>query len=127
MNNITHRLENVKRLQAKRWENEDHWDDINDLLIKELEDILSIESENTSALINLGAILCDSGEYENALIVLKRALDLGSEDKNLYTNLAIVMVDMGINPEEYHEYLETAENMRENPLTFKAYFDPHSH
>lgn len=127
MNNITQRLENVKKLQAKRWENEDHWDDINDLLIKELEDILSIESENTSALINLGAILCDSGEYENALIVLKRALDLGSEDKNLYTNLAIVMVDMGINPEEYHEYLETAENMRENPLTFKADFDPHSH
>lgn len=127
MNNITQRLENVKKLQAKRWENEDHWDDINDLLIKELEDILSIESENTSALINLGAILCDSGEYENALVVLKRALDLGSEDKNLYTNLAIVMVDMGINPEEYHEYLETAENMRENPLTFKAYFDPHSH
>jgi len=127
MNNITQRLENVKRLQAKRWENEDHWDDINDLLIKELEDILSIESENTSALINLGAILCDSGEYENALVVLKRALDLGSEDKNLYTNLAIVMVDMGINPEEYHEYLETAENMSENTLTFKAYFDPHSH
>lgn len=127
MNNITQRLENVKKLQAKIWENEDHWDDINDLLIKELEDILSIESENTSALINLGAILCDSGEYENALVVLKRALDLGSEDKNLYTNLAIVMVDMGISPEEYHEYLETAENMSENPLTFKAYFDPHSH
>lgn len=125
MNNITQRLENVKKLQAKRWENEDHWDDINDLLIKELEDILSIESENTSSLINLGAILCDSGEYENALVVLKRALDLGSEDKNLYTNLAIVMVDMGINPEEYHEYLETAENMSENPLTFKAYFDSH--
>lgn len=127
MNNIDQRLENVKKLQAKRWENEDYWDDINDLLIKELEDILTIEAQNISALVNLGAILCDSGEYETALAVLKIALDLGSEDKNLYTNLAIVMVDMGMNPEEYHEYLETAENMNENPLTFKAYFDPHSH
>jgi Tfp pilus assembly protein PilF len=127
MNNIDQRLENVKKLQAKRWENEDYWDDINDLLIKELEDILTIEAQNISALVNLGAILCDSGEYETALAVLKIALDLGSEDKNLYTNIAIVMVDMGMNPEEYHEYLETAENMSENPLTFKAYFYPHSH
>ncbi|MCD0455066.1 hypothetical protein LPB85_06345 [Chryseobacterium sp. LC2016-27] len=127
MNTITQRLENVKMLQAKRWENEDHWDDINDLLIKELEDILTIEAQNTSALIDLGAILCDSGEYETALAVLKIALDLGSEDKNLYTNIAIVMVDMGKNAEEYHEYLEIAENMSEDPLTFKAYFDPHSH
>ena len=127
MNTITQRLENVKKLQAKRWENEDYWDDINDLLIKELEDILTIEAQNISALINLGAILCDSGEYETALAVLKIALDLGSEDKNLYTNLAIVMVDMGRNAEEYHEYLEIAENMGEDPLTFKAYFDPHSH
>lgn len=127
MNTITQRLENVKKLQAKRWENEDYWDDINDLLIKELEDILTIEAQNMSALINLGAILCDSGEYETALAVLKIALDLGSEDKNLYTNLAIVMVDMGMNAEEYHEYLEIAENMSESPLTFKAYFDPHSH
>ncbi|OBW40354.1 hypothetical protein AB670_03306 [Chryseobacterium sp. MOF25P] len=127
MNTITQRLENVKKLQAKRWENEDYWDDINDLLIKELEDILTIEAQNMSALINLGAILCDSGEYETALAVLKIALDLGSEDKNLYTNIAIVMVDMGMNAEEYHEYLEIAENMSENSLTFKAYFDPHSH
>lgn len=127
MNNIDQRLENVKKLQAKRWENEDYWDDINDLLIKELEDILTIEAQNISALVNLGAILCDSGEYETALAVLKIAVDLGSEDKNLYTNIAIVMVDMGMNPEEYHEYLEIAENMNENPLTFKAYFDPHSH
>ncbi|WP_426474952.1 hypothetical protein [Chryseobacterium balustinum] len=127
MNNIDQRLENVKKLQAKRWENEDYWDDINDLLTKELEDILTIEAQNISALVNLGAILCDSGEYETALAVLKIAVDLGSEDKNLYTNIAIVMVDMGMNPEEYHEYLEIAENMNENPLTFKAYFDPHSH
>ena len=127
MNTITQRLENVKKLQAKRWENEDYWDDINDLLIKELEDILTIEAQNMSALINLGAILCDSGEYETALAVLKIALDLGSEDKNLYTNIAIVMVDMGMNAEEYHEYLDIAENMSENPLTFKASFDPHSH
>lgn len=127
MNNIDQRLENVKKLQAKRWENEDHWDDINDLLIKELEDILTIDAQNISALVNLGAILCDSGEYETALAILKIALDLGSEDKNLYTNLAIVMVDMGMNPEEYHEYLEISENMSENPLTFKAYFDPHAY
>lgn len=127
MNNITTRLENVKKLQAKRWENEDHWDAINDLLIKELDEILLIEPQNTSALINIGAIYSDMGENEEALKYLKTALNLGSEDKNLFINLAIVMVYMEMHQEEYHEYLETAEDKIENPLTFKAYFDPQSH
>jgi regulator of sirC expression with transglutaminase-like and TPR domain len=66
MNNTAQRLENVKKLQAKRWENEDHWDAINDLLIKELDEILLIEPENTSALTNIGAIYSDMGENEIA-------------------------------------------------------------
>ncbi|ANF51485.1 hypothetical protein A0O34_13640 [Chryseobacterium glaciei] len=126
MNNITQRLENVKKLQAKRWENEDHWDDINDLLVKELDEILLIEPENTAALINIGAVYSDMGENEKAIHYLKTALDLGSEDKNLFINLAIVMVYMEMHQEEYHEYLETAEDKLEDPLTFKAYFDPNS-
>ena len=126
MNNTIQRLENVKKLQAKRWENEDHWDTLNDLLIKELDEILLIEPQNTAALINIGAIYSDMGENETAIRYLKTALDLGSEDKNLFVNLAIVMVYMEMHQEEYHEYLETAENMAEDPLTFKAYFDPNS-
>lgn len=126
MNNITQRLENVKKLQAKRWENEDHWDDINDLLVKELDEILLIEPENTAALINIGAVYSDMGENEKAIEYLKTALHLGSVDKNLYINLAIVMVYMEMHQEEYHEYLETAEDIMEDPLTFKAYFDPNS-
>jgi len=127
MNTITKRLENTKKLQAKRLENEDYWNEINELLVKELKEILSIEPENTSALINLGAVLSDSGENENALAVLKIAFSLGSEDKNLYINLAIVMIDLGMHAEEYHEYLEISENFSEDPLTFKAYFDPQSY
>ncbi|MDQ0592993.1 tetratricopeptide (TPR) repeat protein [Chryseobacterium ginsenosidimutans] len=127
MNTITTRLENVKKLQAKRWENEDHWDTINDLLIKELDEILLIEPQNTAALINIGAIYSDMGENETALHYLKTALNLGSVDKNLFINLAIVMVYMEKHQEEYHEYLETAEDKIEDPLTFKAYFDPQSH
>ena len=127
MNTITHRLENVKKLQAKRWENEDHWDDINDLLIRELEEILLIEPQNTQALINIGAVYSDMGENEKAMDYLKTALDLGSEDKNLFINLSIVMVYMQMHPEEYHEYLEIAEDKTEDPRTFKAYFDPQSH
>ena len=127
MNNIPQRLQNVKKLQAKRFENEDHWDEINDLLIKELDEILLIEPENTSALIDMGAIYSDMGENEQAMEYLKTALRLGSEDKNLYINLAIVIVGLGMHAEEYHEYLEIAEDKKEDPLTFKAYFDPQSH
>ncbi|MPS65274.1 hypothetical protein [Chryseobacterium sp.] len=128
MNNITKRLENIKKLQAKRWENEEeNWDEISELLINELDEILLIESENTVALINLGAIYSDLGENEKAMYCLKQALNLGSEDKNLYINLAIVMVGLGMHAEEYHEYLEIAEDKEEDPLTFKAYFDPQSH
>jgi tetratricopeptide (TPR) repeat protein len=128
MNNITQRLQNVKKLQAKRWDNEEeHWDAITELLIKELDEILLIEPKNTAALINIGAIYSDMGENETAIYYLKQALHLGSEDKNLYINLAIVMVDMGMHAEEYHEYLEIAEDKKEDPLTFKAYFDPQSH
>jgi tetratricopeptide (TPR) repeat protein len=126
MNNTTHRLQNVKKLQAKRWENEDHWDAINDLLIKELDEILAIEPENTSALINIGAVYSDMGEDEQALEYLHQALNLGSVDKNLFINLSIVMAYMGKHPEEYHEYIEEAETKTEDPLTFKAHFDPQS-
>lgn len=127
MNNIPQRLQNIKKLQSKRFENEDHWDEINDLLIKELDEILLIEPENTVALIDIGAIYSDMGENETAIEYLKTALRLGSEDKNLYINLAIVMVGLGMHAEEYHEYLEIVEDKKEDPLTFKAYFDPQSH
>nr|WP_315026825.1 hypothetical protein [uncultured Chryseobacterium sp.] len=127
MSTITLRLENVKKLQAKRWDNEDHWDTLNDLLVKELDEILLIEPENTSALINIGAIYSDMGENEKALYYLKKALDLGSHDKNLYVNLAVVLIYMEKHQEEYLEYLEEVEDKIEDPLTFKAYFDPQSH
>lgn len=127
MKSISQRLENVKKLQAKRWENEDHWDTLNELLVKELDEILLIEPENTSALINIGAIYSDIGENEKALEYLRMALNLGSEDKNLFVNLAIVMIYMEKHQAEYLEYLEDAEGKVENPLTFKAYFDPQSH
>lgn len=126
MTDIITRLKNVKKLQAKRWENEDHWDEINELLIQELDDILSAEPQNTAALINIGAVYSDMGENEKALAYLHTALKLGSVDKNLFINLAIVMVYMEMHPEEYHEYLETAEDKSEDQLTFKAYFDPQS-
>ncbi len=126
MSTITTRLENVKKLQAKRWENEDHWDTLNDLLVKELDEILLIEPENTSHLIIIGDIYSDMGENEKALDYLKTALDLGSKDKNLFVNLAIVLVYMEKHQEEYLEYLEEAEDKTEDPLTFKAYFDPQS-
>lgn len=126
MNTITKRLENIKKLQAKRWENEDHWDELNELLIKELDEILLIEPENTSALINIGAIYSDIGENEKALEYLTMALNLGSEDKNLLVNLAIVMIYMEKHQSEYLEYLEDVEEKVENPLTFKAYFEPQS-
>ncbi|HCN50097.1 MAG TPA: hypothetical protein DIT10_13590 [Chryseobacterium sp.] len=126
MNNTVQRLENVKKLQAKRWENEDHWDAINDLLIKELDEILLIEPENTSALTNIGAIYSDMGENEIALEYLKKALSLGSEDKNLFVNLTIVMIYMEKHQSEYLEYLEDVEEKVENPLTFKAHFEPQS-
>ncbi|MGE8511921.1 MAG: hypothetical protein ACN6N7_04410 [Chryseobacterium culicis] len=126
MSSITLRLENVKKLQAKRWENEDHWDTLNDLLVKELDEILLIEPKNTAALISIGAVYSDMGENEKALAYLKTALDLGSKDKNLFVNLAIVLIYMEKHQEEYLEYLEEAEDTIEDPLTFKAYFDPQS-
>lgn len=126
MSTLKQRLENVKKLQAKRWENEDHWDTLNDLLIRELDEILLVEPENTPALINMGAVYSDMGENEKALEYLNTALNLGSEDKNLFVNLSIVLVYMGKHQEEYLEYLEEAEDKTEDPLTFKAYFDPQS-
>ncbi|MBP1167487.1 tetratricopeptide (TPR) repeat protein [Chryseobacterium sp. PvR013] len=126
MSSITLRLENVKKLQAKRWENEDHWDTLNDLLVKELDEILLIEPKNTAALISIGAVYSDMGENEKALAYLKMALDLGSKDKNLFVNLTIVLIYMEKHQEEYLEYLEEAEDTIEDPLTFKAYFDPQS-
>ena len=61
-----------KKLQAKRWENEDHWDTLNDLLVKELDEILLIEPENTSGFNQYWGYYSDMGENEKALEYLKR-------------------------------------------------------
>lgn len=123
---INLRLKNIKELQAKRWDNEDQWDELNEDLIQDLHEILREEPLNTSTLINMGAIYSDMGENEKALYCLKAALKLGSEDKNLFVNLGIVLIYMQKPEYEYLEYIELSEDKTENPLTFKAYFDPHA-
>lgn len=123
---INLRLKNIKELQAKRWDHEDQWDELNENLIQDLHDILRIDPLNTSTLVSMGAIYSDMGENEKALYCLKAALKLGSEDKNLFVNLGIVLIYMQRPEYEYLEYIELSEDKTENPLTFKAYFDPHA-
>ena len=47
---------------------------------------VAAEPENIDLLTCLGAVLCDSGKYKEAIIVLNTAIGLGSTDRHTYFN-----------------------------------------
>lgn len=125
--NLKNKLEVVKELNQKRWNDSDDWQILNEQMKQILYEILQSNTESTEALINLGAIYSDCGEYETSLNYLLKAKKLKSEDKNLFLNLGYVSIYLQKSKNEYLKYFELAKNKVKNELTFEAYFDPNSH
>ena len=92
-----------------------------------LEEALVTKPEDLSLLICLGAVLSDKGEHLLAVSVLERAVELGSVDRNAYTNLAIALMNCSDGRHRAMRFFKKAGELAPSPETWEAYFDPQAH
>lgn len=93
-----------------------------------LRPLLSTAPGNTMVMTSLAAVLCDRGAYDEALRHLKNAEELGSDDRNLFENIGIVLMNKsGVEQSEALKYFQKASLLKANELTITAYFDPHGY
>lgn len=81
---------------------------------------------NVLALTCLGAVLSDQGKHEKATIVLKRAVALGSTDRNTYFNLGVATMNYDTH-EKAMAAFRGAEGLQASSLSWEAYFDAQAH
>ena len=94
---------------------------------KKLTQLLKQNPNDTRALTNLGATLCNKGKHEIALQKLLKAERLGSVDANLYQNIGIAKMNIEVERENAKAYFNIANTLNADELTFEAYFDPHGY
>lgn len=84
------------------------------------------DPRNTVLLICMGTLLSDQGRHKKAAEVLKKAVKLGTEDRNAYFNLAVATLNCGSYPQAM-AYFRRAGKFKPEPQTWEAYFDPQGH
>lgn len=114
----------IRKLNAGLW----GWPD-EKVQMKEAEDLLTDLvadfPENTLALTNIGALKCDQGKYEEAIVFLKKAESIGSAERNLYLNIAIAMLNISAQTRANAKvWFKKAEGLEADELSLVAYFDP---
>lgn len=120
----------IEKLKLIRKLNEGLWGWPNEKVqLKEAEnlltDLVSDFPENTLVLTNIGALKCDQGKYEEAIVFLKKAESIGSADHNLYLNMAIAMLNISDQTRANAKaWFKKAEGFEVNELSLVAYFDP---
>ena len=87
---------------------------------------LGQEPDDTLLLTGLGAVLCDQGKHEQATTVLRRAVELGSGDRNTFFNLGVSILNSGTH-EEAMTLLSRAKSLEPSSQSWEAYFDPQAH
>jgi Tfp pilus assembly protein PilF len=83
------------------------------------------EPERPELLTALGAVLCDRLAFEEAVAVLERALELGSQDRNTHFNLGVALLGTARSGEATAAF-RRASSLAASPATWEAYFDPHA-
>jgi len=116
------KLKTAKALEAESWQDSKNMSRLWIEVITILEDVLKHNPENVIALTNLGAIYSNFSKYNDALELLKKAVALNFEDKNLYFNLGVVSIGL-MREKEASEYFIASSKMESHELTFSAYID----
>lgn len=115
-----------RSLVEEAWSNPDKWDAnlacAEALLSKALVDTPG----NVLALTCLGAVLCDQGKHKEAALALKRAVELGSTDRNTFFNLGVAMLNFSTH-EKAMPAFRRADGLQASPLSWAAYFDAQAH
>ena len=113
-------LGEVKHLEGSSWKDFAKKDAMWQGLVADLERILAHDPENVLALTNLGALYSNLMQYEAALQVLLKAVQLNCKDSNLYFTLGVVSI--GLEQEkEAKKYFKKALSLEPNPFTLEAY------
>ena len=127
-NRIQQKLEQVIRLSQELWGYPDRAEENLSKAEEILRTLLLTDPDHTLVMTNLAAVLCDRGQYDEALRHLKRAEELGSDDRHLFENIGIVLMNKpGENKTEALKYFEKANLLKGNDFSITAYFDPHGH
>ena len=119
------KLKTAKALEAESWQDSKNMSRLWIEVITILEDVLKHNPENVVALTNLGAMYSNFAKYNDALNLLKKAVALNFEDKNLYFNLGVVSIGLK-REKEASDYFIASSKMESNELTFSAYIDFHA-
>ena len=127
MNEVNQLIFDGKALCDAVWEDTSLWSRNYTEAINKFQRALSLDPENTTALINLGAAYSDTGKHHLALETLMKAERLGSDDKNLYFNIAVVMTNLGKHRSKVKVYFTKAYKLKPRPNTLETYFDPHGY
>ena len=88
--------------------------------------VVRADPGNVEALTCLGAVLSDAGKHKEAASTLRKAICLGSEDRNTCFNMAVALINSA-HHDEAMEYFRLADALPASPQTWEAYFDPHGH
>jgi Tfp pilus assembly protein PilF len=121
---LNQKLKLIKKLNDGLWgyPNESgHLEKAEDILT----DLLLRFPENTLVLTNMGALLCDQGKYEEAMIHLEKAECIGTSDRNLYLNIGVAMMNISAQTrKKAPDYFKKAKDFDEAEFSLAAYFDP---
>ena len=121
-------LSKGKRFCDEIWEDYSLWEENYRKAIGCFKEVLKIDPYNVTALISLGACFSDCGQHKNALRILRKAEKIGSNDKNLYFNIGVALVNIdSTTRRDAKKYFEKSASMRKNDLSIEAYFDPMGH
>ena len=84
---------------------------------------LAQSPQDVATLTCLGAVLCDQGNYQEAVTLLDLAVKLGSGDSHTHYNLGVVLLGHA-QPGKARAAFKKAQGYPASALTWQAYFDP---
>lgn len=116
----------ARALVEKAYQSDDQWDRSFGAARQLLENALRNDPSNVVLLTCYGTVLSDIGRHGEAVDVLRKAIALGSRDRNTWFNLGVALVNTG-DHESGREVLAKAARFSPGQETWEAYFDPQAH
>lgn len=127
-NEIENLLSKGNKFYDEVWKDTSLWEKNYKKAIECFEEALKLDPNNVIALTNLGACFSDCGKHNKALSVLRKAENIGSNDKNLYFNIGVALMNINSTTrQDAKKYFEKATSLQKNSLSIEAYFDPMGH
>lgn len=115
-----------KALMQESWTDASKWTSNMAAAEVLLREALKASPDDKAVLTCLGAVLCDGGQHKKAVGVLKRAVKLGSQDRNTHHNLGVALLGSAAH-EEAMAVFSLIRIFDPSPDTWEAYFDPQAY